>query len=93
MARLKARRDHGAGSGTNSSVAAASMTAILTATGVYARLHLPHRRDVAGRCWRGSVVRGGQRLEVGTGTRICLPSSDGLRPALLLRIAYTRAGN
>jgi hypothetical protein len=36
---------------------------------------------------------GSQRLSVGTGTRICLPSSDGLKPALQLRIAYTKAGN
>jgi hypothetical protein len=36
---------------------------------------------------------GSQRLGVGTGTRICLPSSDGSRPAPLLRIAYTKAGN
>jgi hypothetical protein len=60
--------------------------------GVYAR---PHRRVAAGKCRRGlarSFV-GSQRLSVGTGTRICLPSSDGLKPALQLRIAYTKAGN
>jgi hypothetical protein len=53
------------------------------------------RRVVAGKCRLG-VARsfvGSQRLSVGTGTRICLPSSDGLKPALQLRIAYTKAGN
>jgi hypothetical protein len=63
--------------------------------GVYARSHRPHRRVAAGKCRRGlarSFV-GSQRLSVGTGTRICLPSSDGLKPALQLRIAYTKAGN
>jgi hypothetical protein len=63
--------------------------------GVYARSYPPHRRVAAGKHRQG-VARlfvGSQRLSVGTGTRICLPSSDGLKPALQLRIAYTKAGN